>query len=117
MRQLPFQSSYLSLLFSWQTFTVLDLMSKLITKSTWFRFVWFEFFSNDGKVGFMCSKAEHNEVSCQRTTIKTMNCEHSEKTLPQPMIKDTTVTQDTNTKKSPNKHISRGGKAKKPKTS
>lgn len=41
-----------------------------------------------------------------------MNCKHSEKTLPQPMIKDTTVTQDTNTKRSPNEHISRGGKAK-----
>lgn len=70
MRQLSSQISYLSLLFSWQTFTVLDLMSKLITKTTWFGFVWFEFFSNNGKVGFMCSKAEHNEISYQSIMTK-----------------------------------------------
>lgn len=38
-------------------------MSKLITKTTGFGFVWFEFFSDNGKVGFVCSKAEHNEIS------------------------------------------------------
>lgn len=70
MRLLPPRSSYLSLLFSRQTFTVFDLMSELITKTTGFGFVWFEFFSDNGKVGLMCSKAEHNEISYQSTTTK-----------------------------------------------
>lgn len=81
MRQLPSQSSYLSLLLSWQTFTIFDLMSKLITKTTWFGLVWFEFFSNNGKVGFMCGKAKHNEISYQSTMRKTLNSEYSERIL------------------------------------
>lgn len=82
MRQPPFQSSYLSFFFPWQTFTILDLMSKLITKTTRFGFVWLEFFSNNGKVGFMCSKAKHNEISYESRMRKTPSGEHFEGILP-----------------------------------
>lgn len=116
IRQLPSQSCYLSLLFSRQTFTILDLMSKLITKTTWLGFVWFEFFSNNGKVGFMCSKAEHDEISYRSIMTKIQHSEHFEIILT--ISKDTGHYHNTRQQhKEKSKGVHRDGKAKMPNTS